>query len=504
MKIKIIAGTMVALSFSLMSCSDFLTEDPRGKLTPENFFSTQDELNMSIYALYQKVNLSQVYTNMQLPQWQGDDITTNSGSNKQPAAEMDKFAAANNNKGVKDAWNMHYAIVKAANLIIQGASKTPTTQDEINIALGQAKFWRAYAYFTLVRLWGPLPMNLDNVNDDYTKPLSPVEEVYGHIVQDLTEAEAVLPTGYSGSPRFLNGVNVYVTRQAAKSTLAAVYMAMAGWPMNKTEYYAKAAEKAKEVIEGVNRGEYEYKLDKDYKDVYAMSNNYNNETVLGINYSPFVDWAQDSELTSCNQFESLGGWGDAWGEIRFWKEFLEMRKEQGLVHIAEAALQAQEKGVPKRLISAVFAEQSSLFRFSYERPDDAFSSGDAAYSALRALPDRMEIQQAKEVLKYAECLYSSPEYSEIKAVRLLMADARRNGPDELERLFQTTGTVAGALYVRILFSRLEPQGKRVFPVLNGEVKLERNGVIETVPAKIFFSSRDRFREALLSAWFSGK
>ena len=87
MKIKIIAGTMVALSFSLMSCSDFLTEDPRGKLTPENFFSTQDELNMSIYALYQKVNLSQIYTNMQLPQWQGDDITTNPGSNKQPAAE---------------------------------------------------------------------------------------------------------------------------------------------------------------------------------------------------------------------------------------------------------------------------------------------------------------------------------------------------------------------------------------------------------------------------------
>lgn len=50
---------------------------------------------------------------------------------------MDKFAAANNNKGVKDAWNMHYAIVKAANLIIQGASKTPTTQDEINIASGR-------------------------------------------------------------------------------------------------------------------------------------------------------------------------------------------------------------------------------------------------------------------------------------------------------------------------------------------------------------------------------
>ena len=32
---------------------------------------------------------------------------------------------------------------------------------------------------------------------------------------------------------------------------------------------------------------------------------------------------QDSQLTSCDQFESLGGWGDAWGEIRFWQKFPE-------------------------------------------------------------------------------------------------------------------------------------------------------------------------------------
>ena len=34
MKIKIIASTMVPLSFLLMSCIDFLTEEPREKLTP--------------------------------------------------------------------------------------------------------------------------------------------------------------------------------------------------------------------------------------------------------------------------------------------------------------------------------------------------------------------------------------------------------------------------------------------------------------------------------------
>jgi SusD family. len=303
------------------SCNDFLKEDPKGKLTAETYFATQQELDMSMYALYQKVNNTQIYTNMQYPQWQGDDITANPGSNKQACAEMDKFAVTNNNKGVRDSWNMHYNLVKAANYIILNAERTPTTKEEINIAIGNAKFWRAYAYFYLVRLYGPLPLNLDNVNDDYTRELSSVEEVYAQILKDLEDAEKVLPVNYSGAPRSLFGVNVYVTEPAVKSTLSAVYMAMAGYPLNKADYYAKAAAKAKEVIDGVKGGKYNFALDKEYKNVYSMGNNYNNETVLGINYSPFGDWSQDSELTSCCLFESLGGWGDAWGEIRFWKRF---------------------------------------------------------------------------------------------------------------------------------------------------------------------------------------
>lgn len=59
-------------------------------------------------------------------------------------------------------------------------------------------------------------------------------------------------------------------------------------------------------------------MDADWKNVYSMGNNYNNETVLGINFSPIVSWDNDSQLSSCDLFESLGGWGDAWGEIDFY------------------------------------------------------------------------------------------------------------------------------------------------------------------------------------------
>lgn len=321
MKNKILLSCLMASSlFGFSACSDFLDEDPKGKLTPSSYFATQDELDMSVNALLTMVTSSQQYTNMQYPQWQGDDITANPGSNKQACAQLDAFAAAADNKGVRDAWNAHYAIIKAANTIIDNAGRTPTSQTELNIALGQAHYWRAYAYFYLVRLYGPLPMNLHNESDDGKTSLTAVEGVYEQIVDDLTKAEAFnLPTSYTGEPRNLFGRDVYVSRQVVKATLSAVYMAMAGYPLNKgTAYYEKAADKAAEVIQGAESGLYDIAMDSEWKNVYSMGNNYNKETILGINFSPIVSWDNDSQLSSCNLFESLGGWGDAWGEIDFY------------------------------------------------------------------------------------------------------------------------------------------------------------------------------------------
>ena len=57
----------------------------------------------------------------------------------------------------------HKFMLRAIRKSIENASKTPTSQEEINIALGNAHFWRAYAYFYLVRVFGPLPMVLKTI-----------------------------------------------------------------------------------------------------------------------------------------------------------------------------------------------------------------------------------------------------------------------------------------------------------------------------------------------------
>ena len=315
---------MAASLLSLTSCGDFLDEDPKGQLNPETFYTIEDDYTAGVNTLYDKVNQTQSWTNPMYPQWQGDDITANPGSNKQACAALDAFDSDGANKGVTEAWTQHYAVIKTANLIIEGSEKFPGDKAKIATALGNAHFWRAYSYYYLVRVFGKLPIITKTNIEQFDAQPSEIEKVYELIVQDLKDAINELPTGYDKEPARLFGVDVWATKQAAQSTLAAVYMSMAGYPLNKgTEYYKLAAELAKNVI--TNNGTYGFILNPDWKEVYSMGNNYNMETVLGINNDAKGWWDHDSQLSSCCRFEGLGdgGWGDAWGEIAFWKRYPE-------------------------------------------------------------------------------------------------------------------------------------------------------------------------------------
>lgn len=321
---------MLAAGLFSASCSDFLTEDPKGQLDPKTYYNSADAVNSAVYALYTQVNVSQIYTNMLYPQWQGDDITANPASNKQAVAEIDGFSASNNNKGVREAWEKNYKIIEAANNIINNIKYDENTvyANTAKEAVGQAHFWRAFAYYYLVRLYGPLPIIERNSTEYNEKAPATIAEVYDYIVKEMKAAIEVLPTSYTGEPAHHNEIDAYVTKQAAQSALTAVYMSMAGYPLNKTEYYGEAAKLAKEVID--NNSQYGFYLDNDWSHVYSMGHNYNKETILGIDYSPLPWWTNDSEFTSCDRFESLGdkAWGDAWGEIAFWKRFPEGKRKK--------------------------------------------------------------------------------------------------------------------------------------------------------------------------------
>jgi hypothetical protein len=308
------------LSFS---CTDMLTEDPKGRLATVTFFSNKNDLNLALNALYYNVATGQMDNmNQGINFLAGDDITTHPASNKQSFREEDQYDVLDNNDRMTSTWNWRWTMVKSANFIINNASRTPeVSADEIKSAIAQAYYWRAYAYFSLVQTWGPVPVMLEE-KIDYNAPLVPVEEIYDLIVEDLKIAEAGVPVHYTTAPYGRNGMDIAVSKGAVKATLSYVYLSMAGWPLNKgAAYYSLAAEKAKEVIDGAENGTYYYRLLDEYRKVYSWEyNDKNTEVILGIYYNRDRTYNM-SAICDFRQDTKQGGWNDTNGEIKFWKDF---------------------------------------------------------------------------------------------------------------------------------------------------------------------------------------
>jgi hypothetical protein len=311
----------------MFSCKDFLTEDPKGQLATQTFFTNPGDLDMALNALYSVVtNAGTSNNNVGTDCVGGDDISTHPASNKAPLREHDQYAVTDNNAWLPTLWTQRWTTVKAANFVINNAARTPDVSEEaIRSAIAQAHYWRAYAYFYLVQCWGKVPIMLEE-DINYEAPLSSIEEVYNLVVEDLKIAEAGVPVNYTAEPYARNGVNLAVNQGAVKATMAYVYLSMAGWPLNRgAEYYQMAAAKAKEVIDGAENGTYYYSLYDNYGDIFTYANNGNNrEVILGLHYYNDNSWgttANWSTITDLLQDMSQGGWNDTNGEIKFWKDF---------------------------------------------------------------------------------------------------------------------------------------------------------------------------------------
>ena len=154
-------------------------------------------------------------------------------------------------------------------MILESIQNKEFSEEVKNRIIGEAKCLRAWSYFTLVQLYGDVPLrtNVVTSEDQIAIDRTPEKDIYTFIFEDILEAESKLP---EESPE-MGRVNKYV----AKAILARIYLTSAGFPMNMTENYNKAKEKALEVI---NSGIYQLmpSFDKVFK-----TEKYTAETIWG-------------------------------------------------------------------------------------------------------------------------------------------------------------------------------------------------------------------------------
>ena len=164
--------------------------------------------------------------------------------------QLSTFTHGPDNGAIYDVWKQHYKAITLANIAIERIP--PIVMDETLKArlVNEAKFLRALLYFDMVRMFGRIPLLLNEV-ESVTPEVSEVEDVYAQIINDLTDAENLPAEQADGRGR--------ATQGAAKALLAKVYLTQ--------KNYTKTVEKTQEVIDmGL------YSLWEDFRDIYKIQN----------------------------------------------------------------------------------------------------------------------------------------------------------------------------------------------------------------------------------------
>lgn len=260
-------------------CKKYLDEDNRSNYSQENYFQTGDQAQAFVNNLYATLrsitNGSGTYAESPylMLEFPTGLANTEVGQSQYNNTLRTLTANADNNYFYA-WWSNSYNAIANANLAIQrlpGISMSETVKSRL---LGEARFFRAFYYFHLVRIYGDVPLittPIDATSAELYPERASQESVYNLIVSDLTAAEAAgLPT---------TDATGRVSAGAVKSLLSSVYLTMAGYPLQKKENYQKAADKANEVISSGS-----YRLFATYADLRNKANKNTGEFILQTQY----------------------------------------------------------------------------------------------------------------------------------------------------------------------------------------------------------------------------
>lgn len=291
---------IVAACFLMMlaaGCKKTLEETPKSFYSPNNLYKTEADATAAITGLYGSLS---GWSFFKAPFLFSEDADHDHvvgpvwNFSSQGAGNYDQYW------GVSSMWQGYYNICAQVNTILEKVPAIKFAADSTkNRVLGEAYFFRGWSYFNLVRLWGAVPVRLENVSIGATdKARSPVADVYKQVIADLSKAESLLPR--KKSP--FAGPTGSVNQGVAKAMLAKVYLTMASGAatgtvtvrggtdnaaytytkdvvagyegMDSKALFAQARDKAREVIDSGD-----YALQPNYMAVWGRANKNNQEMI---------------------------------------------------------------------------------------------------------------------------------------------------------------------------------------------------------------------------------
>ncbi|MDU1905900.1 MAG: RagB/SusD family nutrient uptake outer membrane protein [Dysgonomonas sp.] len=265
-KIKYIPAILLAASISFTSCGDILDINPVENNTSNKFYANEIEINQAALGIYARLGKNSTNTDFPteyfwLTSENRSDILYIGGSEtsaQNDQLELRKYLIGANSGTVSTIFSRLYALIKDANNLL-----AHTSDNEYVRYRAEACFLRAYAYFELVRSFGPVALITAPIENKEATALPRESEatIYAQIISDLEYAAEKLENVYTGEAAGRVG------SLAAKTLLAQVYITMAGYPLNDNSGYTKAENTLSPVIQEISN-----RFAPNYADIFTLAN----------------------------------------------------------------------------------------------------------------------------------------------------------------------------------------------------------------------------------------
>ena len=281
-KITINITSLFLLTLLLASCKKWVDYNPREdfRITELDYLASESDYRTMAVSVYTPLQ----WINQVVPI--GDIASDNAVSGGENASDVlalqqiDDYSHTPVNSALTEIWSSAYEGVNRANYMTQYKDKNPAggTVDFAgkDALYGEVYFIRAYYYFTLVKMFGDVPLFVDRrlgLTDSKTLQRSPKAEVYAQIEKDLTAAIAALPAVQQQKGR--------ITKYAAQAL------------MGKVLIYQGKFDAAAPILESIITAN-AFSLVTDFASMYLFTGENGPESVFEIQYSntsPYYNWA---------------------------------------------------------------------------------------------------------------------------------------------------------------------------------------------------------------------
>ncbi len=145
---------------------------------------------------------------------------------------IDQFNITPINSNLLHEWGTLYDGITRCNLVLANVPAINMDASLQTRIIGEAKFLRSWYYFTLINIFGDVPVVLTPLDPNQLQiAQSPAAEIYNSVIEpDLKSAAGLLPPAYNGSTTANNTSNVgRATSGAALALLAKVYVYQQKW-----------------------------------------------------------------------------------------------------------------------------------------------------------------------------------------------------------------------------------------------------------------------------------